>query len=135
MGFKCEWDGSFYSSRLTGPMDAQSMGDAFKQAYSDPRSDEIEFALIDLSRVTKVNLSENDTNFAAAQDVGRAIRQSEAKGGVISRYAFVAVSDSVTRFIEQYKKAVMEAGAPIVVEIFRDKTKAKKWLRESQSTD
>lgn len=104
-----------------GDVTAQEIEDANGEFYADARSDDVEYQIIDASRVTNVEWSDRDIAVVAAHDIGA---EQVIKN---VRVAFVATDAEIMSRIEKYMDIARRMTPSWDFHGFSDLAEARRW--------
>lgn len=122
MPYKTEWEPRGIVWEFFGDVTAEEIDRANAEFYSNPRSDDAKFQIIDARRVDSVEWNEIEISTAAAYDVGadRTIKNIKV--------AYVAVDVEIVSKLEKYIDIARRLSSSWQFKGFEDISAAREWI-------
>ena len=122
MPYQIEWEPSGVVARFTGVFDLETSRQADNEFYFDPRSNTIKYAIWDLSKIERMDMTLVQTELPAVRDKICSNRISELKFGMI------VSDDQSAAILMEYVDVSIKLGSPWQFYIERSLEEIRAWI-------
>ncbi|MDX1542794.1 MAG: hypothetical protein R3214_02530 [Christiangramia sp.] len=129
MPYKTNWEAHGIAWKFYGYVTAEEIEEANNEFYTDERSDDARYQLIDALEVTDVEWNDADIKEMAAQDKGASFLLPKLK------VAYVSKNEKVIAVLEKYIEISKFLNSTWKFKGFKDLHSAKQWVKDLKALD
>ncbi|MCG9972377.1 hypothetical protein [Christiangramia crocea] len=129
MPYKTNWEPHGIIWKFYGYVTAEEIEEANNEFYTDERSDDSRYQIIDALEVTNVEWNDVDIKEIAAQDKGASFLLHKLK------VAYISKDEKVTAVLEKYIDISKILNSTWKFKGFNDLNSAKRWVKDFKNPD
>lgn len=122
---KVTWEGNRLEIQMPGELNIDSLIAMLREVYADPRHEDVTQGLIDFTKVTSFQLSDEDIAFPL-----RAFLSQQTVRPTVIHRAYIVRDPKIREFVEKFSGHIKKfTDQALEVEFFDSKQEAADWLQ------